>query len=158
MKIAFTDNYEDLSSDRGYQFKFLCQRCGNGYMSSFKKSTTGTISGAVRILGNFFEGGDRIASSTDEAQRMTAGKTHDKPLRRQLRKFDLRSLNALDVRNGFVKKNVGTMRKGCAKAARLILVWKWQQRRRQEPLKKSMPMLKLLQKICRARLIGKGNE
>jgi len=78
MKIAFTDNYEDLSSDRGYQFKFLCQRCGNGYMSSFKKSTTGTISGAVRILGNFFEGGDRIASSTDEAQRMTAGKAHDK--------------------------------------------------------------------------------
>jgi membrane protease subunit (stomatin/prohibitin family) len=77
MKIPFTDNYQDLSSDRGYQFKFLCERCGNGYLSSFKKSNLGTVSGAMRILGNFFEGGDRIASSTDEAQRMTASKAHD---------------------------------------------------------------------------------
>jgi len=77
MKIAFTDNYEDLSTERGYQFKFNCQRCGNGYLSSFKKSTIGTVSSAARILGNFFEGGERIASSSDEAHRMTAGKAHD---------------------------------------------------------------------------------
>ena len=24
--IQFTENYEDLSTDRGYQFKFLCDR------------------------------------------------------------------------------------------------------------------------------------
>jgi len=77
MKISFTDNYEDLSSDRGYQFKFFCERCGNGYLSTFKKSTTGTISGAFRIIGTFIEGGDRIASSSDEAHRMTSSKAHD---------------------------------------------------------------------------------
>jgi len=78
MKIPFTDNYEDLSTDRGYQFKFLCERCGNGYLSSFKKSTTGAISGAARVFGSLFDSGGRIASTSDEVHRMTAGKAHDK--------------------------------------------------------------------------------
>ena len=36
--IEFTGNYEDLSTDKGYQFKFFCEKCGNGYMSSFRPS------------------------------------------------------------------------------------------------------------------------
>ena len=78
MKIPFTDNYQDLSTERGYQFKFLCERCGNGYLSSFKKSTTGTISGAARVFGSLFDSGGRIASTSDEVHRMTAGTAHDK--------------------------------------------------------------------------------
>ncbi|HSN67725.1 MAG TPA: zinc ribbon domain-containing protein, partial [Thermoanaerobaculia bacterium] len=39
--IRFTDNYDDLSTDRGYQFKFYCEKCGNGYMSSFIISKLG---------------------------------------------------------------------------------------------------------------------
>ncbi|MCX6638013.1 MAG: zinc ribbon domain-containing protein, partial [Acidobacteria bacterium] len=38
--IRFTQNHEDLSTDRGYQFKFFCDRCGNGYLSSFQTSVT----------------------------------------------------------------------------------------------------------------------
>ena len=34
--IKFTDNYEDLSTDQGFQFKFRCERCGDGFMSSFQ--------------------------------------------------------------------------------------------------------------------------
>ena len=26
--IEFTDNFEDLSTDQGFQFKFHCERCG----------------------------------------------------------------------------------------------------------------------------------
>jgi len=33
--IKFTANYEDLSTDRGYQFKFLCDKCGNGYIQPY---------------------------------------------------------------------------------------------------------------------------
>ena len=40
-RIEFTGNYEDLSTDRGYQFKFYCEKCHNGYMSSFKASKLG---------------------------------------------------------------------------------------------------------------------
>ena len=40
--IQFTENHEDLSTDQGYQFKFFCDRCRNGYMSSFQASALGT--------------------------------------------------------------------------------------------------------------------
>jgi len=46
--IWFTGNYQDLSIDRGYQFKFHCEKCGNGYLSSFKVSTLGMASSAMR--------------------------------------------------------------------------------------------------------------
>jgi len=48
--IQFVANYEDLSSDRGYQFKFNCDKCGNGYMSPFETSILGT--GAGLLLGS----------------------------------------------------------------------------------------------------------
>ena len=39
--IFFTDNYQDRSTNDGYQFEFFCRRCGNGYSSSFQHSATG---------------------------------------------------------------------------------------------------------------------
>ena len=39
--IEFTDNYQDLSTDQGFQFKFHCERCGDGFMSSFQTNTIG---------------------------------------------------------------------------------------------------------------------
>ena len=40
--IPFTSNYEDLSTNRGFQFKFHCRKCGNGYMSTFESNALGT--------------------------------------------------------------------------------------------------------------------
>lgn len=39
--IQFTKNHTDHSTDKGYQFEFFCDRCGNGFMSKFKPSVTG---------------------------------------------------------------------------------------------------------------------
>src|SRR5947209_8089568 len=36
--IQFVKNYEDLSTDKGFQFKFYCDKCGNGFMSRFHPS------------------------------------------------------------------------------------------------------------------------
>ena len=47
--IPFTSNYTDLSSQRGFQFKFFCQKCGNGYMSTFQ--TNSWASPARRMRG-----------------------------------------------------------------------------------------------------------
>lgn len=78
-KILFTDNYEDLSSNTGYQFKFFCERCGNGYLSSFKRSPTGIISEVAGFVGNLLGGtASKIASTTDEAHRIAASQAHDK--------------------------------------------------------------------------------
>ena len=54
--IRFTGNYEDLSTDRGFQFKFYCEKCNNGYMSTFKTSTIGMLGSAARAASSLFDG------------------------------------------------------------------------------------------------------
>ena len=54
--IPFTDNYQDHSTRQGYQFEFFCERCGNGYSSSFKKSVIGFGGRLARIGGSFLGG------------------------------------------------------------------------------------------------------
>ena len=54
--IAFTRNYTDHSSDTGYQFEFHCDKCGNGYRSTFHNSTLGVGSKLARGLGSLFGG------------------------------------------------------------------------------------------------------
>lgn len=81
--IPFTDNYEDLSTDRGFQFRFFCERCGNGYMSSFQASVTGMAGDALPVagglLGGFF---GRAADSMYDVQRAVGGPAHDAALRK----------------------------------------------------------------------------
>jgi hypothetical protein len=80
--IAFTKNQQDLSTDLGYQFKFFCDKCGNGYMSSFVQSkvkTAGTLlRGAGQILGGFL---GTAGANSYEIQRAVGGREHDKAFR-----------------------------------------------------------------------------
>jgi Double zinc ribbon len=81
-RIEFTGNYEDLSTDRGYQFKFYCEKCHNGYMSSFKASKLGMAASAAQVAGNLFGGlFGRAADSAYEIQRAIGGPAHDAALR-----------------------------------------------------------------------------
>jgi hypothetical protein len=80
--IWFTGNYQDLSTDRGYQFKFHCDKCGNGYLSSFKVSKIGMASSLMRAAGNFFGGAlGSAANSTYEIQRAVGSAAHDEALK-----------------------------------------------------------------------------
>lgn len=79
--IKFVANHDDLSTDRGYQFKFYCDKCRNGYLSSFQTSISGTAGGLLRAAGNLFGGVlGRVGNSTYEIQRAIAGKAHDDAL------------------------------------------------------------------------------
>ena len=63
--IQFTKNHSDHSTDKGYQFEFFCDRCGNGFMSEFKASVTGYAASAVRTAGDLLGGiFGRVGSST----------------------------------------------------------------------------------------------
>ncbi len=80
--IQFTENYEDLSTDQGYQFKFFCDKCRNGYMSSFQTSTLGAAGSVLRAAGSLFGGVfGSAANSTYDIQRAVGGKAHDDALR-----------------------------------------------------------------------------
>jgi hypothetical protein len=80
--IEFTDNYEDLSTDQGFQFKFRCERCGDGLMSSFQTNTVGVAGSLLRGAGNLLGGVfGQVASGAYEVQRAVGGAQHDAALR-----------------------------------------------------------------------------
>ncbi|MCL4823823.1 MAG: hypothetical protein KJZ57_06345, partial [Anaerolineales bacterium] len=54
--IEFTRNYTDHSTDRGFQFEFQCDRCGNGYKTQFQAWALGNVSGALDAASSLFGG------------------------------------------------------------------------------------------------------
>lgn len=79
--IQFVSNYEDLSTDKGYQFKFHCDKCGNGFMSRYQPSVTGTAGSLLRAAGSLFGGwASSAGDSAYEVQRAVGGKAHDEAL------------------------------------------------------------------------------
>jgi hypothetical protein len=81
--IQFVQNYTDLSTDRGYQFKFHCDHCGNGHMTEFETSTLGMAESALKVAGSIFGGFFNTAGdSAYEIQRAVGGKAHDAALAR----------------------------------------------------------------------------
>ncbi|MFQ6101058.1 MAG: zinc ribbon domain-containing protein [Anaerolineae bacterium] len=81
--IKFVRNYNDESTERGFQFEFLCDRCGTGYRTPFVASATGVASEALDVASGLLGGvfgtvadvGDRIHSAAWE-------KAHDKAFTR----------------------------------------------------------------------------
>ena len=60
--IPFTKNFTDHSNNTGYQFEFHCDKCGNGFRSSFQTSTLGVAAGILKAAGSLF-GGGKLASA-----------------------------------------------------------------------------------------------
>lgn len=80
--ISFTDNYQDLSSQKGNQFKFNCERCGNGYMSTFVPNKLGQASGFLEAAGSLLGGiFDRAADGARHVGEAVGSKQHDAALR-----------------------------------------------------------------------------
>jgi membrane protease subunit (stomatin/prohibitin family) len=80
--IQFTRNHSDHSTDKGYQFEFFCDRCGNGFMSEFHASAVGMAASAVRVVDQLVGGWfGRVGSSSYEIERAVQGPGHDKAFR-----------------------------------------------------------------------------
>lgn len=70
--IEFVSNYNDHSTDKGFQFEFVCNRCNTGYRTPFKASVTGVVSSALGaassifggILGNVADVSERVRSAS----------------------------------------------------------------------------------------------
>jgi membrane protease subunit (stomatin/prohibitin family) len=77
-KIAFTTNYTDQSTERGFQFEINCDRCGTGYRNRFQPFAAGTISSALDTASNIFGGIFNSAATVGEHVRSAAWeKAHD---------------------------------------------------------------------------------
>lgn len=75
---AFTRNYTDHSNQQGYQFEFHCDKCGNGYRSSFAQNKLGTatqlLEGAAGMFGGLF---GQAASAGSTLNNVLRGKAWD---------------------------------------------------------------------------------
>jgi len=79
--IQFVQNYEDLSTDKGFQFKFYCDKCGNGHMTHFQTSAMGIAESALQVAGSIFGGViERVGYTAYDVQRAVGGKAHDSAL------------------------------------------------------------------------------
>jgi hypothetical protein len=78
--IQFVHNYDDLSTDRGYQFKFKCDKCGNGYMTQFKTSSIGMAESVLNVASDFLSNWGRISNAAQEVERAVGGRLHDAAL------------------------------------------------------------------------------
>jgi membrane protease subunit (stomatin/prohibitin family) len=80
--IEFTRNHNDKSTDKGFQFEFLCDRCGNGFETEFQASATGMASSALRAAGSLFGGFlNQAGNSAYEIERAIQGPAHDHAFR-----------------------------------------------------------------------------
>ncbi|HTD29142.1 MAG TPA: zinc ribbon domain-containing protein [Xanthomonadaceae bacterium] len=81
--IQFVANYDDLSTDRGWQFRFHCDKCHNGFMSAYEASTLGTAASLLHAAGSVFGGIlGSAGNSAYEIQRTIGGTGHDAALRK----------------------------------------------------------------------------
>lgn len=79
--IEFVQNYDDLSTDQGFQFRFRCNHCGNGYQSSFIPNKVGMAGNFLRAAGGLLGGVlSSAGNSAYEIQRMVGGPAHDHAL------------------------------------------------------------------------------
>lgn len=83
--IQFVANHEDLSTDKGYQFKFFCDKCRNGHLSRFEASKVGIAGSLLRAAGQMFGGlAGSVSYSSHDLQRMVSGPEHDSALRKAM--------------------------------------------------------------------------
>jgi membrane protease subunit (stomatin/prohibitin family) len=78
-EIEVISNFEDLSTDVGFQFEFKCARCGAGFRTPFKASAVGAASQALDAASSVLGGLFGAAADVGERVRSTAWETaHDK--------------------------------------------------------------------------------
>jgi hypothetical protein len=61
---AFTDNFQDNSTEAGFQFTFFCEICREGYKTSFIESKTYKKAGLLRGLGGLINAGSSLLGSS----------------------------------------------------------------------------------------------
>lgn len=80
--IAFTSNHSDRSNNTGYQFEFHCDKCGNGFLSTFQPSKAGIGGGLLRGAASLFGGRlHQLASATDQFRDALRGPAWDAAFR-----------------------------------------------------------------------------
>ena len=114
--IEFVSNYNDLSTDRGFQFEFLCNRCNSGIRTRFKAWSIGSVSGALDTAGNLF--GGFLSQVADVSERVrSAGwqKAHDEALEDAIREIKPEFIQCPRCSSWVCRKSCWNLKRGLCK-------------------------------------------
>lgn len=76
--IEFVNNYNDMCTERGFQFEFECNRCQVGYRTEFQPWAVGNVASALDSASSIFGGFLNTAANLGEKARSAAWqKAHD---------------------------------------------------------------------------------
>ncbi|MGH9279252.1 MAG: zinc ribbon domain-containing protein [Acidimicrobiales bacterium] len=75
--VRFTDNVNDLSNQNGFQFEFVCERCGNGYRSPYITNVRERGRGLLRSAGSLF--GGKLAELSGAAEQLDFDRATNSP-------------------------------------------------------------------------------
>jgi len=77
--IKFNGNFNDLSTETGFQFEFKCSCCESSFRSKFQTYTTGSVTGILNTASNLFGGiFSQVSSVGEDIKSATWQKDHDK--------------------------------------------------------------------------------
>jgi hypothetical protein len=80
--IQFVANYDDMSTDKGFQFKFFCDKCRSGFISEYQTNMLGLAGSVLSAAGSLFGGVlGKASAGAYEINRAVGGKAHDDALR-----------------------------------------------------------------------------
>jgi len=114
--LQFSRNYSDLSTERGFQFEFFCDRCGNGFRTPFKPFGLGAITGAVDVANSIFGGVlGRAASATERVSSASRERAHDKAFQEAAIELKPEFMQCPRCSNWVCKKSCWNHKKGLCK-------------------------------------------
>jgi hypothetical protein len=115
-KIEFVSNYNDLSTDNGFQFEFICDRCGVGTRTRFQSSVTGAVSGALDAANSLFGGFFGTAADISERVRSAAWqKAHDEAFERAIAELRPDFIQCPRCQSWVCRKNCWNSKRGLCK-------------------------------------------
>ena len=121
-RIEFTRNYSDLSTNKGFQFEFYCDRCGSGYRTRFKPSVSGTLPEVLDTAGSLFGGIFNSAANVGERMRSaTWEKAHDEAFMEAMRELKPDFIQCPRCSSWVCRKSCWNVKKDCVK--NVLPIW-----------------------------------
>ncbi len=115
--IRFTKNYQDKSTDTGFQFEFFCDRCGNGFMSNFQASAAGSVNQVLGSVGNIFGGiFSRASNVTENVKSATWERAHEKAFEQAAKELSPKFIQCPRCMNWVCRESCWNQEKGICKS------------------------------------------
>ena len=126
-KIQFVRNYSDLSTNKGFQFEFYCDRCGSGFRTKFKPSVTGTVTGVLDAAGSLWEVFSAVRLMLAKGSLRLLGEAHDEAFAAATEELRPDFVQCPRCSSWVCRSGCWNTKRDCVKNVPLIWELKWPQ-------------------------------